>query len=80
MLHHALLGRAIPEDGLHLDAVVHVHHAAGLGHRRLAGVEFNLHILHLLTEDLEIDLMGQGMLVKGGLGQSRALGVIEVLR
>ncbi len=68
---HALAGReqraheaaarrlraAVAEDGLDLDAGVHVHEAAGLGDARLARVERDLHELHLLAEDLVVDLV-----------------------
>jgi hypothetical protein len=46
-----LLLRAVAEDGLHLDAVVHVHHAAGLGDGGLVRVELDLTYAGL-AEDL----------------------------
>ncbi len=54
----ALLAAAVAEDRLHLDAVVHVHHAAGLGDDALAGIELDLDELHLVAEDLVVDLVG----------------------
>ena len=51
------LGRAVAEDRLHGDAVGHVHHRAGLGHGAFAGIELHLDELHVLAEDLEVDLV-----------------------
>ncbi len=53
-----LLARAVAEDGLHLDAGIHVHEGARLGDARLARVERQLDELHLLAEDLVVDLVG----------------------
>ena len=52
--------RAVAEDGLHLDAVVHVHHAAGLGDRGLVGIELDFDELHVVAEDLVVDLVHLG--------------------
>src|SRR5690242_6181784 len=50
----ATLPRRVAEHGVHLDAGVHEHHAAGLADRRLAGVELDLDELHLGTVDLVV--------------------------
>ena len=39
------------------DAVFHVHHAAGLGERGLAGIELDLDELHVVAEDLVVDFV-----------------------
>ena len=52
-----LLLRAVAEDGLHLDAVVHVHHAAGLGDGGFVRIEFDFDELHVVAEDLVVDLV-----------------------
>src|SRR5678815_1331762 len=50
--HEALLaGRAVPEHGVHLDVVFDVHHVAGFGDCRLAGIELDLHELQVFTDD-----------------------------
>ena len=54
----ALLLTAVAEDRLHLDAGRHVHHRAGLGDGALARIELDLDELHVLAEDLEVDLVG----------------------
>jgi hypothetical protein len=46
---------AVTEDGVHLDAVLHVHHHAGLADGGLAGVELDLHVLHFRSEDFVVD-------------------------
>jgi hypothetical protein len=56
----ALLLRSVPEDRLHLDAVVHVHHAAGLGNGRLVGIQLDFDELHVVAEDPVIDLVHRG--------------------
>ena len=48
---------AVAEDRLHLDAGRHVHHAAGLGDDALARIELDLDELHVLAEDLVVDLV-----------------------
>ena len=53
----AVLLRAIAENGLHLDAVLHVHHATGFSHGRFHGVQLHLHILHFVTKDFVIDFV-----------------------
>ena len=53
----ALLLRAVAEDRLHLDAVVHVHHAAGFGDRGFVRVQLDLDELHVVAEDLVVDLV-----------------------
>ena len=55
--HAALPLGAVAEDGLHLDAVVHVHHPAGLGDRGLLRVQFDFDVLHVVAEDLVLDLV-----------------------
>jgi hypothetical protein len=52
-----LLG-SIAENGLHRDAVGHVHHRSRFGDRALARVQFDLDELHLASDDAEIDLVG----------------------
>ena len=47
-----LLRAAVAEDGFHLDAVVHVHHAAGLGHGGFIRVQLDFDVLHVVAEDL----------------------------
>src|SRR5882672_8324659 len=37
----AVLLRAVAEDSFHLDAILHVHHAAGLGHGGFHRVQFD---------------------------------------
>src|SRR6185503_11649979 len=49
---------AVAEDGLHLDALLHVHQGAGLGDRALAGIQDHLDELHLVALDLEVDVVG----------------------
>ena len=59
LVHEAGLGHgAIAQLGLESDAVLHPVHGAGLGHHGLAGVQLDLHHLHVVAEDLIIDLMG----------------------
>ena len=53
----ALLLRPVAEDGFHLDAVVHVHHAAGFGHRGLVRVELDFDELHVVAENLVVDFV-----------------------
>ena len=64
-----LLGAAVAEDGLHLHALGHVHHAPGLGHDALPGIELDLDELDVLTHDLEVDLVGAA----AGHGRGRAM-------
>ena len=49
--------RAVAEDGLHLDAVVHVHHAAGLGHRGFVRIQFDFDELQVIAKNLVVDLV-----------------------
>jgi hypothetical protein len=51
-----LLG-TVTENRLHVDAVVHVHHAAGFRDRRFIGIEFHFDVLHVLAKDLVVDLV-----------------------
>ncbi|MNC98173.1 hypothetical protein D3C83_160530 [compost metagenome] len=51
-----LLG-AVTEDRLHLDAVVHVHHAAGFRHGAFVRVELDLDELHVAANDPVVDLV-----------------------
>ncbi len=55
-----LLLRAVAEDGFHLDAVVHIHHAAGLGDGGFVRIEFDLDELHIVAEDLVFNLVHLG--------------------
>ena len=55
--HPGLLRRAVAEDGFHLDAVFHVHHAAGLGDGRFVRIELDFDELHVVAENLVVDLM-----------------------
>ena len=48
---------AVAEHGLHLDAGRHVHHRAGFGDGALARIELDLDELHVLAEDLEVDVV-----------------------
>ena len=54
--HHAgtLLAAAVAEDRLHLDARRHVHHRSRFGDGAFAGIELDLHELHLAAEDAEV--------------------------
>ena len=58
-VHHAarLLLAAVAEDGLHLDALRHVHHRAGFGDRAFARIELDFDELHLAAVDLEVDVV-----------------------
>src|SRR5215204_6470144 len=49
--------RTIPEDRFHFDAIVHVHHAAGLSDSGFHGIKFDLDELHLLAEDFVINFV-----------------------
>ena len=53
----AVLLRAVAENGLHLDAILHVHHGAGCGDHRLLRVQFDLHELHVVAVDLVINFV-----------------------
>ena len=52
-----LLLRPVAEHRLHLDAVVHVHHAAGFGDGRFVRVELDFDELHVVAVNLVINLM-----------------------
>ena len=52
----ALLG-AVAEDRLHLDPVVHVHHAARLGHRRLHGIQLHFDVLHVVAVNFVVHFL-----------------------
>src|SRR5258705_3363752 len=54
------LAGAVSEDGLHPDAVVHVHEAPRLGERGLARIELDLDVLHGVTEELVVHLVHLG--------------------
>ena len=56
----ALLLRSVAEDRFHLDAVVHVHHAAGFGDRRFVRIELDFDELHVVAEDLVVDFVHRG--------------------
>ncbi len=49
--------RAVTKDGLHLDAVVHVHHAARFRDGGFIGVEFQFDELHRVAEHLVINFV-----------------------
>ncbi len=51
-----LLG-SVAEDRLHLDPVVHVHHAAGFGDGGLVRVELHLDVLQVFPDDLVFDFV-----------------------
>ena len=50
----AALLRTVPEDRFHLDAVVHVHHAASLGDGGLQGIQFHFDVLHVVAVNFVI--------------------------
>ena len=52
-----MLRRTVAEDGVHADAVFHVHHAAGLANSRFARVEFDFHELHVIAMKEVINLV-----------------------
>jgi hypothetical protein len=52
---------AVAEDRLHLDAVIHEHHAAGLSDYGLGGVELDLDELHVVAVDFVIDHVHRGV-------------------
>ena len=45
----ATLVGAVTEDGVHVDAGLHVHHAASLGHDSLARIENDVDVLHVVA-------------------------------
>ena len=49
--------RAVTENGFHLDAVVHVHHAASFGDGGFVGVEFDFDELHRVAVNLVINFV-----------------------
>src|SRR6185436_7370879 len=51
------LMRTIAEDGLHLDALLHVHHPAGFSDDRFRWIQFHLHKLHVVAVDLVINFV-----------------------
>ena len=53
----ALLLRSVAEDRLHLDAVVHVHHAAGFGDGGFVRIQLDFDELHVVAKNLVIDLV-----------------------
>src|SRR6266516_4168584 len=55
-----LLWRSVAEYRLHLDPVVHVHHASRLGHRGLVRIELDFDILHVVAKNLVVNLMHHG--------------------
>ena len=52
-----VLLRAVSQDGFHIDVILHEHHAAGLGHDGLLGVQFDFDELHFVAKDLVIDFV-----------------------
>ena len=56
----ALLLGPVTEDGLHLDALFHEHHAAGFGHHGFHGVEEHFDILQVVSADLVFDFVHHG--------------------
>ena len=47
--------RAVSEDRLHLDPVLHIHHAAGLGDDGLGGIQLDLDELHVVAVDVVVN-------------------------
>ena len=56
----ALLLGAVTEDRLHLDAVVHVHHAARFGDGGFVRIELDFDVLHVVAENFVVDFMHCG--------------------
>src|SRR5262249_50275588 len=52
--------RAVAEDRLQREPLLEVHHRPGLADHRLAWVQLDLHELHVVTEDLVVDLVHRG--------------------
>ena len=48
---------SVAEHRFHLDAVVHVHHAAGFGDGRFVRVELDFDELHVVAVNLVINLV-----------------------
>jgi hypothetical protein len=46
--------RTVAHLGFELDAIFHVEHGARLGNHRFVGVQFDLHDLNVLTNDLVV--------------------------
>jgi len=55
-----VLRRAVAEDRLHRDPVVHEHHAAGLGEGGFVGVELHLDELQVVAVNLVVDFVHCG--------------------
>src|SRR6185503_12989206 len=53
----ALLLRTVTKNGVHVDAVLHVHHPAGFRDGGFGRVQFNFDELHLVAEDLIVDIV-----------------------
>jgi hypothetical protein len=72
------LGGAVAENGVHVDRRSFEHHAAGFSDGAFAGVQLDFYKLHLLAEDLEVDVVGDalraGMLHDSGDVRDRAEG------
>src|SRR5437764_6089987 len=49
--------RAIPKNGLHLDAILHVHHAARFGDGCFHRVELDFDELHVIAENFVINFV-----------------------
>ena len=62
---------SIAKSRFHLDGRFLVHHGAGFGNNAFARVQFNLHKLHFLTEDLVVDLMSKFAHRRCGNGDGR---------
>jgi hypothetical protein len=56
----ALLLRAVAEYRLHLDPIVHVHHAAGFSNGGLVRIELDFDKLHVVAENFVVNLMHLG--------------------
>ena len=52
-----VLLRAVAEDRFHFDPVVHVHHAARLGHRGFHRVELHFDVLHVVAVNFVVHFL-----------------------
>jgi len=70
----------VAENRLHGDAVVHEHHAAGLGDDGFGRVEFDFDELHVVAMDLVVDdVHGGGEWRRLLEGTHGVMGVVERL-
>jgi hypothetical protein len=51
--------RAVAEDGFHLNAIVHIHHATSLGDGGFVGIKFDFDELHRVTEHVVVNFVHQ---------------------